>query len=1585
MAMRVTHFIRLAVLFALAMLPVAEQAKSQQFALAAKQVLSLGTNVILIDSFDSMDTNYSTFGLYDPAKRKANGDIASTDGVINVQDANIMGTLYTGPAGGYTIGPQGSVGDLGWVLGGTTGLQPGHYRSDLNLELPDVLPPYQTGLPPDGDVIDGTNYTWILGYGNYIHTNSGGVNIQTGDQILVVGRVRVYVTGDFIMREGASILITPGASMELYVGGPNTVITAVNNAGNCGTFSYWGLLGNTNVSLTVSDTFLGTIYAPRAALSLSGGTNVVSFQGACTAMSIQISGQFDFHFDENLKRKGTWVPPLILIQPRTQAVAVGEPVTFTVSSPVGLWPTSYQWRFAGTDIPGATNSSFTIPSAGWNDAGIYSVILTNAFGSVASSNAILYSVPQPPTNLRVTGVSAGIVMLAWDPGPATNSIANYKIYYGAASGTYTNSVSAGTNLAVTVSNPVQGRTYYCAATATDTYGLESDYSSEVTITIPVPLTNQPPTLNALANITIDEDASLQTVNLSGITSGATNESQTLTITASSNNTNLIPTPAVSYTSPNATGSITFTPVANANGWVTITVRVNDGGASDNVVSRTFTVTVNPSLPPAIIQQPASHTVLVGSSAAFSVSAAGSPPLSYQWRFNGADILTATTASLTLTNVQLTQAGSYAVLVTNAYGTVESSNAVLTVNPPPPCVTPPSGLVSWWPGDGTANDTVGSNNGTPLNNASFAPGKVNAAFSFDGNYECAQIPYSQTLIASNYSTEAWVKPLAQVSGQSWIFGQNFGHQLLLRPGSSGIRIRYEFGTSHSTFYFVESTSEIPIGQFSHLVGTWDGTTLRLYMNGVLNSQATPGASPVDSGCPFYIGGLYSPAADSCQYVDQFFNGLIDEVSYFNRALSATEIQSLYNADSAGKCSPPPVIVTSPLSQTVVVANTATFSVTAGGTPPLAYQWRFNGLEIGGATNSTYSIASAVTGDAGNYDVVVTNSVGSVTSAVAVLMVNKAIAALTLGGLSQIYDGTAKAVTVTTTPASLTVNLTYDGSPAAPTTAGSYMVVGIVADVNYQGSATNTLVISKAAASVTLGNLSQTYDGTAKNATVTTTPPGLSVLLTYDGSTAAPTNIGSYTVVATVTEVDYQGGATNTLVIEGQTISRVFVALTNGMSGGTIVVPIMLSALGSENALGFSLTYNPNMLVFQSAQLGAAVASGSMFINPSFTNLGRLGIAVSQPFGVSFPAGTQEVVRINFLAQLVTNTVSTTIAFTDVPTGRQLVDAVANILPASYVVGTATLTPVEYEADVSPRPDGDHALTIADWVQVGRFVAALDAVTNGNEFLRADCAPRANLGNGHLTVTDWVQAGRYAVGLDPVTVVGGPTPAKPLANRPLGANDLAAKDGDPIRTLEVGSLSGQAGQYINVPVLLHSLGDENALGFSISFDPAILAFRNATAGTGAVGANVNLNSTSASDGKVGVVLALSPGGLFAAGTQQVAVLQFAIKPEATNPAVIAFNDTPVMRELSDAAANVLSTSYVDGQVTMNPLPLLRIEQHGADVVISWSASSSAFLLQSAGTLSPMSWDSVALDIVTNGPMATVTVPATNALRYFRLQGM
>jgi hypothetical protein len=118
-----------------------------------------------------------------------------------------------------------------------------------------------------------------------------------------------------------------------------------------------------------------------------------------------------------------------------------------------------------------------------------------------------------------------------------------------------------------------------------------------TFTVTVNPVNDPPTLNPIGNLTINENAGQQTVNLSGISSGPANEAgQHLTVIATSSNPSLIPNPAVTYTSPSATGSLSFTPVANEFGSSTITVVVlDDGGTANggvNSVTNTFTVTVN---------------------------------------------------------------------------------------------------------------------------------------------------------------------------------------------------------------------------------------------------------------------------------------------------------------------------------------------------------------------------------------------------------------------------------------------------------------------------------------------------------------------------------------------------------------------------------------------------------------------------------------------------------------------------------------------------------------------------------------------------------------------------------------------------------------------------------------------------------------------------------------------------------------------------------------------------------------------------------------------------------------------------------
>jgi hypothetical protein len=100
---------------------------------------------------------------------------------------------------------------------------------------------------------------------------------------------------------------------------------------------------------------------------------------------------------------------------------------------------------------------------------------------------------------------------------------------------------------------------------------------------------------------------------------------------------------------------------------------------------------------------------------------------------------------------------------------------------------------------------------------------------------------------------------------------------------------------------------------------------------------------------------------------------------------------------------------------------------------------------------------------------------------------------------------------------------------PTAAGSYAVVAVVDDVNYRGRTTGTLEISKASATVSLGGLEAVFDGTPKAASVTTVPAGLPVVLTYDGSPTAPTALGSYAVVATINDINYQGTVSDIFVI------------------------------------------------------------------------------------------------------------------------------------------------------------------------------------------------------------------------------------------------------------------------------------------------------------------------------------------------------------------------------------------------------------------------------------------------------------------------
>lgn len=266
-------------------------------ALMAKSDITFNGSYITVDSYDSGDTNYSTTnGLYDPAKRKAGGDVSSAEGFISVGNAIIKGMLFTSPlnSGQYSLGPTGSVGDLNWP---GPGIQPGWYRDDFHWALPDVAAPYQTGLPPAGL---GTNL-WYLGNANYMF--NGNFSARSSSTIYVAGSATVYVTGTFDCK--GKIIIAAGASLKLYVGGLYTRLTQVLTDGPSTSFQYFGLPTNVAVSWAGNDDYVGTICAPQAIVKMGGGgADAYDFLGACVANSIAINGHFNLHFDENLKRMG---------------------------------------------------------------------------------------------------------------------------------------------------------------------------------------------------------------------------------------------------------------------------------------------------------------------------------------------------------------------------------------------------------------------------------------------------------------------------------------------------------------------------------------------------------------------------------------------------------------------------------------------------------------------------------------------------------------------------------------------------------------------------------------------------------------------------------------------------------------------------------------------------------------------------------------------------------------------------------------------------------------------------------------------------------------------------------------------------------------------------------------------------------------------------------------------------------------------------------------------------------------------------------------------------------------------------------
>ena len=302
-----------------------------------------------------------------------------------------------------------------------------------------------------------------------------------------------------------------------------------------------------------------------------------------------------------------------------------------------------------------------------------------------------------------------------------------------------------------------------------------------------------------------------------------------------------------------------------------------------------------------------------------------------------------------------------------------------------CDPTPSGLVAWWPGEGNANDIVGNNNGILVGGTTFTAGEVGQAFHFDGVSGTVSVPSSSELNfgTNDFTVEFWVRfqdlvdqSNGLVSKDSYAGGSAYAGWVINIAdglGGFGIETRHLVAGNGPDTNARWVKSNLSTLTWYHVAAIRQSSILSLFVNGVLRASAQELLlTDVNCATEQTIGSL------NAGHLQQF-QGDLDEVSIFNRALSSTEVAAIYAAGSAGKCRTP-FITIQPKSEVGYWGQSVTFSVAALPiSPPLNYQWQSNSVAISGATNQTLTLTNLQNSFAAGYSVVIANSYGSVTSA------------------------------------------------------------------------------------------------------------------------------------------------------------------------------------------------------------------------------------------------------------------------------------------------------------------------------------------------------------------------------------------------------------------------------------------------------------------------------------------------------------------------------------------------------------------------------------------------------------------------------
>lgn len=849
---------------------------------------------------------------------------------------------------------------------------------------------------------------------------------------------------------------------------------------------------------TRPDVYLGQRVLGGAAYRFQGVMDEVSFYSRALLPS-EIQAIYDAGAAGKCPAEG---PPQILRQPQDKTVVVGGTAQFDVVA-TGTPPLQFQWLFQEEPMVGETNAALVLAAVQPTQQGPYVVVVRNSSGSVTSNPVILTVTPPPscvafPTGLAAwwpfEGDATDIVggrtaVLSGEPGYSGGNVGQGLQFDGVDDGGRVDASPAldvGAGGALTIELWVKPFNLSREQAWVEWSDQLATVGVHFWMSVSSPFSGGGPG-SLFANLIDTEGRAHHVSSPSGLLRANEFQHVALTYDQASGLARMYRNGAkVSESNVGAFIPETRTDVYFGRRWLGGTPYWFSGVMDEvGFYSRALEAAEIEALfnagsagkcavggPPAVVRQPQNAAVYVGDTARFMVVAVGTPPLAYQWYFKGESLPDQTGASLALPNVQPEQAGSYRVVVTSGTESVTSSNAVLTVNPRPPCAPAPQSLAAWWPlndgGDERVHGAALSLHGNPV----FTDGAVGPGLLLDGVDDFARVDANPALevgAGEGMTVELWMKPaeveraeaMVEWSDEAATVGVHFWASVSspFSGGGPGSLFANLIDTEGRAHHVSSAPGILQASVFQHVALTYDRASgvARMYRNGASVGETNVGRFVPETRTAVYVGRRWLGG------LAYWFRGQLDEVTLYGRALAAEEIQSLHAAGAAGKCptnEPPvpvgPSIVSPPAGLTVVEGSTATFAVVASGTAPLSYQWLFEGVELPGETQPTLTLASVGLQDAGRYAVRVTNAVAAVVSTEAVLVVepDRRPPAITQQPASrQVTPGSTAAFTVLAAGASpLTYQWQFNEQPIAdatnstllianaqPAQAGSYTVV------------------------------------------------------------------------------------------------------------------------------------------------------------------------------------------------------------------------------------------------------------------------------------------------------------------------------------------------------------------------------------------------------------------------------------------------------------------------------------------------------------------------------------------------------------------